>query len=216
MKRNFYPGKFISVDGIDGSGKTTQIKFIEEWFKKKGLCVKLGKEPSDGIYGKKIREILEGRIFAPKDPFDFQRLFIKDRKDHIKKDILPWITKDKNVYITDRYILSTLAYGMAEGVDYEGFLKEHENILKDDFIIPDFMIVLALDSDEALKRIKNRNKGDLNLEYFEKKKEVLKKANDAFLFLSNEFENVEVVFANDSIYKVSEKIKNILESKYEK
>ncbi len=216
MKSNFYPGKFISVDGIDGSGKTTQIKFIEEWFKNRGFCVKLGKEPSDGVYGKKIREILEGRSSAPKDPFDFQKLFIKDRKDHIKKDILPWIKKEKNVYITDRYLLSTLAYGVAEGVDYEDFLKEHENILKDDFIIPDLMLVLVLDPDEALKRIKIRNKGSLNLEYFEKKKEILKKANDAFLYLSNKFKNVEIVFANDSVYKVSEKIKNILESKYEK
>ena len=84
MIPNPYKGKFICVEGLDGSGKDTQGKRLFEFLKGKGLPVILTSEPTSGPIGSRIRRILKKEEPAP-GAYDFQKMFSEDRKRHCKK-----------------------------------------------------------------------------------------------------------------------------------
>ncbi len=212
MIKNYYPGKFISVDGIDGSGKSTQVEFIKNWFLHHGYNVFFGREPSDSKIGSKLKKIIKKSKKVPEDPLKLQRMFIEDRKCHLQREIIPALKKENSVYVSDRYFLSTLAYGMAEGVSLDVLQKEHEEILKEDFILPDVMFVLDSDADIAIARLVAK-KGEKKLEYFEKNYDILKKAAENFKILKDKFENIYFIESN-SIPEVTDDIRKILNEKF--
>lgn len=114
MQTNLYPGKFIVVEGIDGSGKSTQVNFIADWIKNQwpelGRNLLITHEPHLSAQGKRLRDILKGRQTAPDSQLEMQKLYIEDRKEHIGNTILPRIKNGASV-ICDRYFLSTFTYG---------------------------------------------------------------------------------------------------------
>ncbi|KKS92716.1 MAG: putative thymidylate kinase [Parcubacteria group bacterium GW2011_GWA2_43_13] len=183
MKLNLYRGKFIAIEGIDGSGKTTQVKFIRDYLKESGLDVFVTKEPTEDGVGKEIRYILDNRGIN-KDGTkitdkELQRMYIQDRGQHILKLVVPNLGQGV-IVITDRQFLSTLAYGQAFGLNIADLLKEHEKILGDAFIVPDLTIVLTVDPKEAINRLKKIKKGK---DYFE---DVVKlgRIKNAYLYLA--------------------------------
>src|SRR5690554_6635734 len=80
FKKHKYPGKLIALEGIDGSGKTTQAQLLVEKLKKSGKKVIYTKEPTDGEIGKLIRRVLSGELNVP--PLSLQYLFCADRGPH--------------------------------------------------------------------------------------------------------------------------------------
>ena len=102
------PGKFIAMEGLDGSGLTTQATLLRNHFISKGKDALLTKEPTDGLIGGIIKACLRGEWKT--DPLTLQRLFAADRSPHIATEIEPALKNDKTV-ICDRYVLSTLAFG---------------------------------------------------------------------------------------------------------
>lgn len=149
---------FLVIEGIDGAGKSTLAKNLHKELQDRQIPVLLSREPTDGPYGRQIREFaIKGRPSADKEV----ELFIKDRKDHIKNIIKPAISEGK-IVILDRYYYSTLAYQGAAGYDTAKIQNLH-----DDFILePDLLIILDLPVDKALDRIK---KGREAADEFEKK-----------------------------------------------
>ncbi|MEK7452670.1 MAG: dTMP kinase [Patescibacteria group bacterium] len=212
MIKNPYSGKFISIDGVDGAGKSTQMEFIEHWFGKRGYDVYFGHEPTMGKTGSKVNKIIKRKKSAPKDPRELQRMFIQDRKEHLEFEVIP-ILKKGGLYICDRYLLSTLAYGMAEGISFDDLMMDHEDILKDDFILPDMMLIIDTPVDIAIARIKNR-KSDKDLEYFEKKEDVMRRVSDSFKMFSGKFDNIISVSGYLSISEVTDEIQNILNKNF--
>ena len=104
-KRN---GRFIVLEGIDGTGTTTQAERLAGWLRDRGRDVLVTCEPSEGTVGKLIRDIirpaaddLDERVFA--------LLFAADRIDHIEKEIQPAVNAGRDV-VSDRYLMSSLAY----------------------------------------------------------------------------------------------------------
>ena len=96
MKKNLYSGKFIVFEGLDGSGQSTQSKLLAGFLKKKHYKVLLTKEPTpDSEAGKKIRKILDKKLKVK--PAAFQKLYAKDRKEHLGKEIVPALKKGKIV-----------------------------------------------------------------------------------------------------------------------
>ncbi len=209
MLKNSYPGKFITIDGIDGSGKSTQLKFIASWFKDRNYDVYTGHEPSSQEAGIKARNIIEGKEPTPDDLMEFQKIFIKDRKEHLMSEIIPILKKENSVYICDRYFLSTLAYGMAQGLNFDDLMLEHKNILGDTFILPDLMFIMDIPADIAFMRLKNRKSGE-SLEYFEKKEDFLKKTANAFKAMEDKFENMYFIPSNSSMSEVSDEFEKVL------
>lgn len=102
-----FPGKFIAIEGIDGSGTTTQTKLLYNWMKKRGYKVYYTKEPTGFLPGQIIRLALKGELkYSDKV---LALLFAADRLLHTEKIIIPKLRQGIHV-ISDRYVMSSIAY----------------------------------------------------------------------------------------------------------
>lgn len=122
------PGSlFLSLEGIEGSGKSTQIKEIEAYVQSRGKRVLTLREPGGTIFGEKLREaILQSE--APLHPLAECHLFLASRAQLLKEKILPFLLEPNSVVILDRYIDSTLAYqGKARHLGYDTILTLHQH-----------------------------------------------------------------------------------------
>lgn len=196
---NPYPGVFIVLEGIDGCGKTTQALMLKNWLCKKGFDVLLTKEPTSGSpSSKKIRKILNKKEKA--SPFALQKLFVKDRKWHLEKKVIPALKKNK-IVISDRYFFSTIAYGA--GVDRLS-LKKLESFNKN-FLKPDFVFYIDASPKTVIKRITKRG-GQKTI--FEKQ-EKLKKVSEVYKKLLKKYKMIKID-GKASIQEICKKIKNML------
>ncbi len=147
-------GIFITFEGIEGAGKSTQAKKLYEFLKSKDHKVLLTREPGGTKTGKKIREILltpTDEIFPP-----FAELFLyeADRSFHIENVIKPNINSGF-IVICDRFIDSTLAYqGYARGLDIK--IVKQLNNLATGGLKPDITFLIDIPVEEGLKRIKEK------------------------------------------------------------
>lgn len=201
----FIPMKnlFIVLDGMDGSGKSTQIGKLHEYLFKKDKSIRIltTREPTFGSYGKKIRQMLSSQ----KDPYssssELLDLYVKDREDHLKHLIEPFMqSRDENISIVlcDRYYYSTIAYQSAQGVDEKEAIEKNKNFLK-----PDLALIFDLDPGTALQRISK----DRNIEKFEKK-EFMEKLRQNFLNLKQlPDENLFYVDASKNTEEIFEQIR---------
>lgn len=107
-------GRFIVLEGIDGAGTTTQRERLAGWLRGLGYAVHCTAEPSTGPVGKMIRSLLSASA-EPFDPEAMALLFAADRRDHIHREIKPQLQAGA-IVISDRYVLSSLAYQVSAGV----------------------------------------------------------------------------------------------------
>ncbi|MBU3942499.1 dTMP kinase [Patescibacteria group bacterium] len=117
MIDNIYPGKFIVIEGLDGSGKTVQVTKLAEFLVNNGQNVLVTEEPTiNSEAGRKVKEILRDHLEI--DPLEFQKLYIQDRKENLNNQVIPALREGKTV-ISARYFFSTFAYGTAHGHNLE-------------------------------------------------------------------------------------------------
>lgn len=167
-------GLFIVIEGIDGTGKSTQAKRLGEWFAAQGREVVLSREPTNGPWGRKIREtFLAGRL----TPDEELACFLNDRRQHVEELIAPSLAAGK-VVILDRYYFSTMAYQGARGFDPAEIRRKNEEFAP----VPDILVILDLDVDSALGRIGAR--GDTANEF--EKRDNLLRCREIFLSLKDE------------------------------
>ncbi|MBN1932922.1 MAG: dTMP kinase [Desulfobacterales bacterium] len=148
---------FITFEGIEGSGKTTQMIPIIEFMQGKGYECVLTREPGGTRIGEKIRAILLDPESTDMDPMTELLLYMADRAQHLKKFICPSISAGKTV-LCDRYYDATMVYqGFARGLGIEVIHKLHQLIFED--FKPDLTILLDLPPEiglmRALKQIEN-------------------------------------------------------------
>lgn len=145
-------GKFITLEGGEGCGKSTQIKLLAEYLQNKGIDVVLTKEPGSTEEGKTLRELL---VTGDKDKFDAVSeclLYYADRRCNLTKVVWPALEKGKWV-ISDRYADSTEAYqyyGYDKRVDIHT-LQSLYKIVAGDFK-PDLTLILDIDSEVGMRR----------------------------------------------------------------
>lgn len=205
FKRHTYPGKFIVLEGIDGSGKTTQAKRLVEHLDKKGQKAIYTKEPTDGPIGQLIREILKGEIKVSKA--SFQYLFSADRANHEEKIVQQ--LKDGVYVVCDRYFWSSVAYGILDTHEERDYYLTALSILSfyNRFLAPDITFYLKVSVEEALRRLSAMHK---TKEIYEKR-EKLKKIVAGYNFLLQKFpREFMVVNGEQLITKVTEEIVNKL------
>jgi len=174
MKR----GLFISFEGIDGCGKSTQLlKLVKYLFDvdKYNHCF-LTREP---YKDRDIRKILQADNNTYDSGEKLAELFVNDRKEHIEKLIIPKLKQGIHV-ITDRYSFSTLAYQQTQGVDLNKLLKMHKGL-----IIPDIIFIIDVPSKIAVERIKKDKNERAKKHKFEKNPGFLEKLRKIYLDLSN-------------------------------
>jgi len=138
-------GLFIVIEGIDGTGKSTQSKRLAEWFRSRGREVVLSREPTDGPWGKKLRESATTGRLSAEEELEF---FLNDRRDHVEMSIKPALAEGK-VVILDRYYFSTMAYQGARGFDPAEIRRRNEAFAPQ----PDLLLILELSVESAHGRI---------------------------------------------------------------
>ncbi|MFW6124398.1 MAG: dTMP kinase [Acidobacteriota bacterium] len=195
-------GYLIVLEGIDGCGKTTQAKRLVDQLQDKGFDTVFFKEPSDGPWGKLIKEKADHRDgLTPEQEFV---LFQKDREENVKRNIEPALKK-KQVVILDRYYFSTMAYQSAKGIDINEIKRKNEQIA----VPPDLVIILDIDARSGLDRIKGRKKKDMLFE----RENYLREVGKIFRGLSGE--NIIHLDARDNIEKLFSKIEGIVMGRIE-
>ena len=144
-------GKFITFEGIDGSGKTTQINLLEAKLSQQGISTLILREPGGTKLSEKIRGILLDRENINLSPSAESLLFVAARTQLIAEKIKPSLERNQFV-ICDRYSDSTVAYqGYGRGLNVE-YLEEL-NKFATDSIQPDITIILDVDPEKAAIRM---------------------------------------------------------------
>ncbi len=195
-------GKFIAFEGIDGSGKSTQIKRLAERLKKENIDFYMTMEPTDAPIGAMIRQILKGQMKA--DPRVIAALFAADRLDHLLNDANGIASKVETgtTVITDRYYFSSYAYHSVD-MPMEWVIQANEQSAG--ILRPTVTVFIDVEPDTAMERIiRNREQQEL----FEKKSrlvEVRKKYFEAFDRLKD-VEKIVIVDGNGSPEKTQEAV----------
>jgi len=133
---------FISLEGIEGCGKTTQLEYLSNFLKEHGRSCVVTREPGGTAIGKKIRSILLDPASKALVPAAELLLYMADRAQHIDSLIKPRLAEGK-IVLCDRYFDATVVYqGFARGLD-TGFIRDlHRIIFKD--LKPDITLLLDL------------------------------------------------------------------------
>jgi dTMP kinase len=148
MNSPSHSGFLLVLEGIDGVGKTTISQRLAEYCQSRGLETVTGREPTNGPWGRKLRESAQtGRLSLEEE----LELFLKDRGEHVSQVILPALEAGK-VVILDRYYLSTAAYQGARGANPAQILERNEAFAP----TPDLALLLDLAPEDGLGRVRRR------------------------------------------------------------
>jgi len=196
MIDNFYKGKFIVIEGLDGSGQSTQVSHLAEFLANNGHNVIATKEPTiESQAGKRVREILEKHIEI--NPLEFQKLYVQDREEHLNSKVIPAL-KENKIVVSDRYFFSTFAYGTAHGSELEKLIELNNN-----FLYPDIIFLLEVKPKVCIKRIEERGS---HIDLFEKE-EKLSRVWDIYKTFPSRFKNIYLIDGERSIEEIAEEIK---------
>lgn len=210
MKR----GLFVTFEGGEGTGKSTQIKLFSDYLKHKGIPHVLTREPGGTPGGAEIRSLLLKGSVDKWDPLTEMLLFSADRRDHLVKKIWPEMNAGK-VVVSDRFADSTLAYqgfGYGEDLDAIQTVNALYHIIAGDFK-PDVTFILDINPEIGVARSMARAGNDeqrfegMDFTFHKNLREAFLKIADA------DPERCVVIDANQSIEKVHEDIVTRFEEK---
>lgn len=213
LKRNPFSGLYIALEGIDGSGKTTQSEVLKKYLEKEGEKASLMQFPrrDAGVLAEINKNVLSGNTVIPKSAIQY--LFSADYSMLEKEEISPRLQKGE-IVITDRFhCYSSVAYGLWDNnkdsdISYarslmiaNGLLSKHNQ-----FFVPDLTIYLSVSPSTALKRMKRRDDHDIY-----EKKDIMESVKRGYDLLLQEFpEEFHVIDAECSIDDVTENMIQIL------
>lgn len=199
-------GKFIAFEGIDGSGKSTQVRLLAERLRSENILFYTTMEPTDSPVGSLIHQIMTGRVKA--DPKVIAALFVADRLDHLLNDVNGISQKidEGTTVIMDRYYFSSYAYQSVDApMDWVIQANEQSSAI----LRPTVNIFIDIDPDTALERIA---KSRFQRELFEEKSRltiVRQKYIEAFDKLQG-VEQVAVVDGNGSPKEIAADVWDIV------
>lgn len=199
-------GLFITFEGADGSGKSTQIELIAEWFRARGRETVITREPGGTKASERIREI----VLDPKLPINARTetlLYLAARAEHVARLITPALTAGK-VVLCDRFCDSTIVYqGVSRGMDREKIIEI--NSFATGGLCPDLTFLMDADPEKlAARRVVRGIKDRFELEGLD----FQKKVREGFLALAEaEPQRFRVVDALGSVDEVKERILRELE-----
>ena len=202
-------GYFISFEGIDGSGKSTQIQKLARFLETLGFDVIITREPGGSVGGEEIRNLLlQGNVDRWSAETEIL-LFTAARRDHLERIILPAM-KDDKIVICDRFTDSTRMYQGMRGPNLRNLVDMlNEKIISCD---PDLTIVIDIDPQISLKRAKSRETVEERFEDFGVEMQL--NMRNGFIELAKEFSNrIEVVNGQQSVDDLAKDICSIVKAK---
>jgi len=212
-------GLFITFEGLEGCGKTTQAKMLYDFLTEQKIPSIYTKEPGGTKIGDKIRKILLDQKYDGMDYKTEMLLFLASRAENVRLIILPALEKGK-VVISDRFYDSTTAYqGYGRGIDVK--IINHLNSLVAEKAIPDLTFILDINPHEGLRRstsFGNSNEMRFEKEFINKKiiegKLFLERVRYGYYQLSQgETGRIKIIDANRSKEDIFEEIVKIVKRK---
>lgn len=202
-------GKFIVFEGIDGSGKSTQIKLLSKYLTAKGIPCYVTCEPTDSPFGSLIHQCMTGRVET--DDKTIAGLFVADRLDHLynkKNGILQKINEGVTV-LSDRYYFSSYAYhGAFMSMDW----VIEANRLSAEALKPDINIFIDVEPEVSVERLKSRGTME-RYEKLESMKKIRQKYFEAFELLKDK-EKIAIVKSNSDLKVTERSVRDIVDELY--
>ncbi len=195
---------FITMEGVESSGKSIQAKLLTDWLKENGLNPLLTIEPGGTPFGKTIRELLLNGTNI--DPITELFLYLSDRKEHIIKVILPAM-KEGRIVVSDRYYDSTFAYqGGGRGIDKKWIESLMNYVVQS--VIPDITFLIDISPEISLSRIKGKDRIEKEEMAFHKR------VREAYLKRAREFpDRIRVINGARTIREIQDDIRNQLKER---
>jgi len=205
---------FITFEGVEGSGKTTQIQRLKKYLTQKGIRCKVTREPGGCSIGEKIRKILLNPDHREMVPMTELLLYEAARAQHVMETIKPFVEKE-GVVLCDRFSDATLAYqGFGRGIDLK-WIERLDHIASQG-IRPDVTFLLDCPSDVGLKRAiqRNRTLRQEREERFEREEiQFHRRVRKGYLAIARkEPRRVKVIDTRQGEEKVFEKIQKIIDN----
>ena len=201
-------GKFITIDGVEGAGKSTQITFICDYLKAKGVNVILTREPGGTDVGEKIRTLLlsnsTGKIHADTELL----LMFAARNEHIQNKIMPAL-KQGDWVLSDRFTDASYAYqGGGRGLDVSRIVQLEQWVLQD--FTPDMTLLLDVPVEIGMSRVESRGKKDrIELEATD----FFNRVRQAYIDRSEQFpDRIKLIDSSQTVEHTRQQIKVILDS----
>lgn len=161
-------GILVVFEGIDGAGKSTQVRLLAQSLRELGIPFRVDREPTDGPHGRRLRaSATHGRLTAEEE----LELFILDRREHVAGFIEPGLA-DGKVVVLDRYYFSNAAYQGSRGLDWREILRRNECFAP----APDVLLLLDLSIDASSERIQSRGEAGTEFE----KRNVLERCREIY------------------------------------
>ena len=203
-------GKYIVIEGNDGTGKTTQVELLAEHFRKNGQAVQIVEEPgSDNLtnstpVANELRKAIKNGSLE-RSPEINVLLFSAARRELWQKKIAPALNKGK-IVLSARNYFSTLAYqGQGEGIDSAEILRLTKLFTNERYMNPDILIVLVANHDTRKKRIAKRG-ALLNPDTFESRNDTFQNTvNNAYAELATKYD-LPTIDAGQSIEEIHKQL----------
>ena len=202
-------GYLISFEGIDGSGKSTQIKKLARFLENLDFDVIITREPGGSVGGEEIRNLLlRGQVDRWSAETEIL-LFTAARRDHLERIILPAID-DGKIVLCDRFTDSTRMYQGMRGPNLRTLVDMlNAKVINHD---PDLTIIIDIDPEISLKRAKSRKTSEERFEDFGV--ELQMKMRQGFIELAKEFSNrIELVNGQQSVDGLAQDICSLVKAK---
>ena len=201
-------GKFITIDGVEGAGKSTQIKFICEYLKTKGIHVVLTREPGGTEVGEKIRALLLSNSTGQMHADTELMLMFAARNEHVQNKIMPALERGDWV-LSDRFTDSSYAYqGGGRGLDNSRIAQLELWVMHD--FTPDMTLLLDVPVEIGMSRVESRGKKDrIEMEAMD----FFDRVRQAYIARSKEFpDRIKLIDSSQTIEHTTEQIAVILDT----
>lgn len=201
-------GMFITLEGPDGSGKSTIIKLMEKYLEDNNINYISTREPGGINISEQIREIILNKENTAMDPRTEALLYAASRRQHLAERVIPAIEENK-IVICDRFIDSSLAYqGYARGIGMEEVMKINKFAI--DKYMPDLTIYFDLSPEIGLDRISKNKEREINRLDLEKV-DFHRKVREGYLILLERYpERIKKIDASQSIEDVFNDVKKLM------
>ena len=203
-------GRFVSFEGIEGCGKTTQIALLSEYLKTHSIAHTITREPGGTAVGEGIRKILLNSETIRLTAASELLLFYASRSQNIQEKIKPALERNE-IVICDRYYHASMAYqGYGRGIPLD-FIRKLTDLVCDPYR-PDLTFLLDIEPEIGLARARTRNHGRIENEgRFEAEDlEFYNRVREGYLELASEDERIQLLYADRPIETVHRHVLTLL------
>lgn len=191
-------GLFIVLEGNDGSGKSTQLSLLADYLREKGKEVYVTREQSNSKYGKRISQLVVSEEGESLSDEDWLKLYTLDRREHLKKEVLPALKQGK-IVVCSRYDYSTCVYQLKDESKWKSYINK--------FPRPDMTFIIIVPTKIALERLHKR---DRKITVFEKE-HLIEERRKRYLRICHIGDNIKKIDGSRDIQGVFSQIKKELD-----